>query len=74
MLSTLIKLWCIINEGCRGRWQPRPQGEARYREAFSGKALCPEITCIDRFAFYEHVQKTFVIVITGEYSKYGIIL
>ena len=35
---------------------------------------CPDITRIDRYAFYERAQKAFAIVITGERAKYGNIL
>ena len=32
---------------------------------------CPDITRIDRYAFYERAQRRFAIVITGERAKYG---
>lgn len=51
-----------------------PQVERRYRHALSGSSPCPNITHIDRFAFYNRAQKAFAIVITGERVKYGNIL
>ena len=48
--------------------------EARYRQALSLQTPCPDITRIDRYAFYERAQKVFAIVITGERAKYGNIL
>lgn len=51
-----------------------PDVEARYRQALSLQAPCPDITRIDRYAFYERAQKAFAIVITGERAKYGNIL
>lgn len=51
-----------------------PEVEQRYRDALSLQTPCPEITRIDRFAFYERAQKAFAIVITGERAKYGNIL
>ncbi len=48
--------------------------EARYRAALSRHAPCPEITRIDRYAFYERAQQAYAIVITGETAKYGNIL
>lgn len=51
-----------------------PTVETRYREALSRLAPCPEISRIDRYAFYERARKAFVIVVTGECAKYGNIL
>ncbi|EAZ9179853.1 L-fucose mutarotase [Salmonella enterica] len=51
-----------------------PSVEARYRDALSLEAPCPDIVRIDRYAFYERAQKAFAIVITGECAKYGNIL
>jgi L-fucose mutarotase len=48
--------------------------EARYRDALSLQAGGPDITRIDRYAFYERAQKAFAVVITGERAKYGNIL
>ena len=48
--------------------------QARYRQALSLQTPCPDITRIDRYAFYERAQKVFAIVITGERAKYGNIL
>lgn len=50
------------------------QVEARYRNALSLQAPCPEITRIDRYAFYERAEHAFAIVVTGETAKYGNIL
>ena len=51
-----------------------PDVETRYRQALSLQTPCPDITRIDRYAFYERAQKAFAIVITGERAKYGNIL
>ncbi|TKI06969.1 L-fucose mutarotase [Martelella alba] len=51
-----------------------PAVEARYKKALSAQHPCPEITRIDRFAFYERARQAYVIVITGECAKYGNIL
>ena len=51
-----------------------PDVEARYRDALSEQTPCPDITRIDRFAFYERTRKAFAIVVTGECAKYGNIL
>ena len=51
-----------------------PDVEARYRQALSLQTPCPDITRIDRYAFYERAQKAFAIVITGERAKYGNLL
>lgn len=51
-----------------------PSVEIRYREALSVQTPCPDITRIDRFAFYDRAQNAFAIVITGESTKYGNIL
>ena len=51
-----------------------PDVEARYRQALSLQTPCPDITRIDRYAFYERAQQAFAIVITGERAKYGNIL
>ena len=48
--------------------------EARYYAALSLHEPCPEITRIDRYAFYERAQNAFAIVLTGETAKYGNIL
>ena len=48
--------------------------EARYRAALSLYEPCPEISRIDRYAFYERAQNAFAIVLTGETAKYGNIL
>lgn len=34
-----------------------PSVEARYRDALSLEAPCPDIVRIDRYAFYERAQK-----------------
>ncbi|MBA7800087.1 L-fucose mutarotase [Citrobacter sp. C348] len=51
-----------------------PGVEARYRDALSLPTGGPDITRIDRYAFYERAQKAFAVVITGERAKYGNIL
>ena len=51
-----------------------PDVEARYRQALSLQTPCPDITRIDRYAFYERAQKAFAIAITGERAKSGNIL
>ncbi|MDN8600495.1 L-fucose mutarotase [Citrobacter sp. S2-9] len=51
-----------------------PEVESRYRDALSLQGSCPDISRIDRFAFYERAQKAFAIVMTGERAKYGNIL
>ena len=51
-----------------------PDVELRYRDALSEQAPCPDVTRIDRFAFYERAQKSYAIVITGECAKYGNII
>lgn len=51
-----------------------PSVEARYRDALSLPTGGPDITRIDRYAFYERAQKAFAVVITGERAKYGNIL
>ncbi|EAN6149430.1 L-fucose mutarotase [Salmonella enterica] len=51
-----------------------PSVEARYRNALSLEAPCPDIVRLNRYAFYERAQKAFAIVITGECAKYGNIL
>lgn len=51
-----------------------PGVEARYRDALSLPTDGPDITRIDRYAFYERAQKAFAVVITGERAKYGNIL
>lgn len=51
-----------------------PGVEARYRDALSLPTGGPDITRIDRYAFYERAQNAFAVVITGERAKYGNIL
>ena len=48
-----------------------PGVEARYRDALSLPTGGPDITRIDRYAFYERAQKAFAVVITGARAKYG---
>lgn len=48
--------------------------EARYRQALFGEKGGPEISRIDRFAFYDRARGAFAIVVTGETAKYGNIL
>ena len=51
-----------------------PTVEQRYRRALFGDVSGPEISRIDRFAFYERAKAAYAVVMTGELAKYGNIL
>lgn len=51
-----------------------PTVEQRYRKALFGSAPGPDISRIDRFAFYDRAKAAFAVVMTGEVAKYGNIL
>ncbi|MCD6616584.1 L-fucose mutarotase [Aeromonas veronii] len=51
-----------------------PNVERRYLAALAEARAGLQVERIDRFAFYKRASKAFVIVVTGEYAKYGNIL
>lgn len=54
---------------------PDPAVEAAYRAAIDRHAPgTPPVAMVERFAFYEKARAAFVVVMTGDTSKYGNIL
>ncbi|MGC7590745.1 L-fucose mutarotase [Bisgaard Taxon 46] len=52
-----------------------PNVEARYLQAIkSAVGSVPNLTRIDRFAFYDRAKKAYAVVVTGEIAKYGNII
>lgn len=52
-----------------------PAVETSYRKAIlKHDPAAPEITRLERFAFYERAKQAFVVVMTGETAKYGNII
>ncbi|OOF58478.1 L-fucose mutarotase [Rodentibacter genomosp. 2] len=52
-----------------------PEVEKRYLNAIqSAVGFVPNLTCIDRFDFYQRAKQAYAIVITGETAKYGNII
>lgn len=52
-----------------------PEVEAAYIRALqTGCAQVPEITRLERFAFYERTRQAYAVVMTGELAKYGNII
>ena len=52
-----------------------PEVEAAYVHALqTGCAQVPEITRLERFAFYERTRQAYAVVMTGELAKYGNII
>ncbi|EEX50712.1 L-fucose mutarotase [Pasteurella multocida] len=52
-----------------------PNVEARYLQAIkSSVGSVPNLTRIDRFAFYDRAKQAYAVVVTGETAKYGNII
>lgn len=51
-----------------------PSVEQRYRDALFRGQPGPDISRIDRFAFYDRARTAFAVVMTGEAAKYGNII
>ncbi|MGV6987984.1 L-fucose mutarotase [Testudinibacter sp. P80/BLE/0925] len=52
-----------------------PSVEARYRAAIeSAVGSCPNLSRIDRFAFYDRAEMAYAVVVSGELAKYGNII
>lgn len=52
-----------------------PNVEARYLQAIkSSVGSVPNLTRIDRFAFYDRTKQAYAVVVTGETAKYGNII
>lgn len=52
-----------------------PNVEARYLQAIkSAVGSVPNLTRIDRFAFYDRAKQAYAVVVTGETAKYGNII
>lgn len=52
-----------------------PNVEARYLQAIkSSVGSAPNLTRIDRFAFYDRAKQAYAVVVTGETAKYGNII
>ncbi|OOF65589.1 L-fucose mutarotase [Rodentibacter sp. Ppn85] len=52
-----------------------PEVEKRYLNAIrSAVRIVPNLTRIDRFAFYDRAKQAYAVVITGETAKYGNII
>lgn len=52
-----------------------PEVEKRYLNAIkSAVGSVPNLTRIDRFAFYDRAKQAYAVVITGETAKYGNII
>ena len=65
----------VVMMACVPGDQPDPAVEADYKAAMSKHVTAvPNITFIERFAFYERAQDAFVVVLTGETRKYGNII
>ncbi|ADD68874.1 RbsD or FucU transport [Denitrovibrio acetiphilus DSM 12809] len=52
-----------------------PEVETRFRHIIEKhQPDAPEITRIDRFAFYDRTKQAYCVVMTGETAKYGCII
>jgi L-fucose mutarotase len=55
--------------------EPDPGVEAGYREVIGKHApKTPQITFVERFAFYERAKNAFAVVMTGDTRKYANII
>ena len=65
----------VVMMACVPGDQPDPAVEADYKAAMDRHSTAvPNITFIERFAFYERAKQAFVVVMTGETRKYGNII
>ena len=65
----------VVMMACVPGDQPDPAVEADYKAAMGRHSTAvPNITFIERFAFYERAKQAFVVVMTGETRKYGNII
>lgn len=65
----LVMMACVPGD------EPDPAVEADYLAAMAKHiSTIPDITFIERFAFYERANKAFTVVLSGETRKYGNII
>lgn len=65
----------VVMMACVPGDQPDPAVEADYKAAIAKHVTAvPDITFIERFAFYERAKNAFAVVLTGETRKYGNII